>query len=90
MLWRRQNRNLVDALIVGIGGLVDRGVPISGICILLAHLAILSGNLLISGSPAHGKAINSEGRLPNSNGNALPFLAANPNAAIELEVISDH
>jgi hypothetical protein len=46
--------------------------------------------LPISGSPAYGKAINPECGLPNSNRNALPFLAANPYAAIELEVISDH
>ena len=90
MLWWWQNRDLVDTLIVGIGGLVDRGVPISGICILLAHATILSRNLPISGSPAHGKAVNSEGGLPDSNRNALPFLAANPNPAIEFEVISDH
>jgi len=44
MLWRWQNSNVINALIVGIGRFINGGVPIGGISILLAHTAILSRN----------------------------------------------
>ena len=90
MLWRWQNRDIFNTLIVGVRSLINSGIPISGICVLLAHTAILSRNLAILGSPADGQAIDPEGRLANSDRNALPFLAANSHPAIEFEVISDH
>jgi hypothetical protein len=58
VFWRRQNRNIVNALIVGIRRFINDGVPIGGISILLAHTAILSRNWAISGSSADGEAVN--------------------------------
>ena len=72
----------MNALIVSIRRFINGGVPISGISILLAHTAILSRNWAISGSSAHGQAVNPKSWLPNPHRNALTFLAANPNAAI--------
>jgi hypothetical protein len=44
MFWRGQNGDFVNALIVSIRSFINRGVPVSGIRIMLAHLAILSRN----------------------------------------------
>jgi hypothetical protein len=56
----------------------------------MAHTTILSGNSTKSGSSADSEAIDPQSGLPNPDRNALTFLAANPNTAIQFKVVTNH